>query len=97
VAIIATHWFIRRVSFADTFAITELLLLDTEDLIHKAAGWMLREVASRDRPEAEAFLRRHEERHSHRAEHETRDKNDRKVKHGRHCDRSGLGALIVPQ
>jgi 3-methyladenine DNA glycosylase AlkD len=59
VAIIATHRLIRRGSFADTFAITELLLGDTEDLIHKAAGWMLREVANRSRPEAEAFLRRH--------------------------------------
>lgn len=59
VAIIATHWLIRRGSFADTFAITELLLGDDQDLIHKAAGWMLREVANRNRPEAEAFLRRH--------------------------------------
>jgi 3-methyladenine DNA glycosylase AlkD len=59
VAIIATFWFIRRGQFADTLAIAEILLDDREDLIHKAAGWMLREVGNRDRALAEAFVRRH--------------------------------------
>ena len=59
VAIMATLRFIRRRDFADTLAICELLLDDDEDLIHKAAGWMLREVGNRDRAAAEAFLRRH--------------------------------------
>jgi len=59
VAIIATAWFIKRSSFDDTLAIAELLLDDHEDLIHKAAGWMLREVGNRDRVVAERFLRRH--------------------------------------
>lgn len=59
VAIVATHWFIKRNSYADTLAIAEILLGDEEDLIHKATGWMLREVANRNRPKAEAFLRRH--------------------------------------
>jgi 3-methyladenine DNA glycosylase AlkD len=59
VAIIATLWFIRRGSFGDTLRIAELLLDDAEDLIHKAAGWMLREVGNRDAAAAERFLRRH--------------------------------------
>jgi 3-methyladenine DNA glycosylase AlkD len=59
VAIIATFWFIRRGSFDDTIAIAKLLLDDREDLIHKATGWMLREVGNRDRAVAERFLRRH--------------------------------------
>ena len=59
VAIIATHRFIRQEFYADTFAIAEILLDDPEDLIHKAVGWMLREVANRDQRGAEAFLRRH--------------------------------------
>jgi 3-methyladenine DNA glycosylase AlkD len=59
VAMIATFWFIRRGEFDDTLALAEILLGDREDLIHKATGWMLREVANRDRAVAEAFVRRH--------------------------------------
>jgi 3-methyladenine DNA glycosylase AlkD len=59
VAIIATFWFIRRGSFDDTLRIAELLLDDDEDLIHKATGWMLREVGNRDPATAARFLRRH--------------------------------------
>ena len=59
VAIIATLWFIRRGSFHETLAIAELLLDDREDLIHKAAGWMLREVGNRDPAVAARFLSRH--------------------------------------
>jgi 3-methyladenine DNA glycosylase AlkD len=62
VAIIATFWFIKRGSFADTLRIAELLLDDDEDLIHKAAGWMLREVNNRDAATMALFLRRHCER-----------------------------------
>jgi 3-methyladenine DNA glycosylase AlkD len=59
IAIVATHHFIRRGQFADTLRIAERLLADREDLIHKATGWMLREVAKRDARVVEAFLRRH--------------------------------------
>ena len=59
IAIIATFWFIRRGAFTDTLRIAELLLDDEQDLIHKAAGWMLREVGNRDAAAAEGFLRRH--------------------------------------
>jgi len=57
VAIIATFWLIKKGSFED--AIAEQLLADREDLIHKATGWMLREIGNRDRAVAERFLRRH--------------------------------------
>jgi 3-methyladenine DNA glycosylase AlkD len=59
VAIMATFWFLRHGQFDDTLALAELLLDDREDLIHKAVGWMLREVGNRDRAAAEAFVRRH--------------------------------------
>jgi 3-methyladenine DNA glycosylase AlkD len=59
VALLATFAFIKRGSFDDTLALAEILLDDREDLIHKAAGWMLREVGNRDRALAETFLRRH--------------------------------------
>jgi 3-methyladenine DNA glycosylase AlkD len=59
ISIIATHYFIRQDDFADTLRIAECLLTDREDLIHKAVGWMLREVGKRDQQSLEAFLRRH--------------------------------------
>jgi 3-methyladenine DNA glycosylase AlkD len=59
ISIVATHYFIRQGEFADTLRIAKLLLGDKEDLIHKAVGWMLREVGKRDQPTLEKFLRRH--------------------------------------
>lgn len=60
IAIVATYYFIKRGESDETLAIAELLLGDEQDLIHKAAGWMLREVGKRVSQEAEeAFLRRH--------------------------------------
>jgi len=57
IAIVATHAFIRRHDFGFTFKIARLLLADEQDLIHKAAGWMLREVGKRDPAALERFLR----------------------------------------
>jgi 3-methyladenine DNA glycosylase AlkD len=59
IAIIATFHFIRRNEFTDTLALSEALLGDTHDLIHKAVGWMLREVGKRDMATEERFLLRH--------------------------------------
>jgi len=56
IAIIATLHFIRQRDFADTLAIAELLLGDKHDLIHKATGWMLREVGKRDEAVLRGFL-----------------------------------------
>jgi 3-methyladenine DNA glycosylase AlkD len=59
IAIVATQYFIRLNDFDDTLKIAKVLLGDQEDLIHKAAGWMLREVGQRDQPTLEAFLKDH--------------------------------------
>ncbi len=56
IAIIATFYFIKRQQFDDTFALARLLLTHKHDLIHKAVGWMLREVGKKDRTALESFL-----------------------------------------
>lgn len=58
-AILATFHFIKRDRFDETIRIAETLLADKEDLIHKAVGWMLREVGKRDLQQEEAFLQAH--------------------------------------
>jgi 3-methyladenine DNA glycosylase AlkD len=59
IAIISTRRWIKEGRFEPTLRIARMLLEDPHDLIHKATGWMLREVADRDRAVAEAFLREH--------------------------------------
>ncbi|NMW18415.1 MAG: DNA alkylation repair protein [Chlorobiaceae bacterium] len=59
IAITATFHFIRQGEFNDTIALSEILLQDKEELLHKAAGWMLREVGKRDMAMLESFLLKH--------------------------------------
>jgi len=59
IAMVATLHFIRRGDFDDTLLLAEHLLHDREDLMHKATGWMLREVGKRDQARLEAFLDQH--------------------------------------
>lgn len=59
IAMIATFYFTRQRDFADALQLAELLLPDKHDLIHKAVGWMLREIGNRDLAAEEAFLQVH--------------------------------------
>ena len=59
IAIVTTWQFIRNNDFKETLALAEKTLLDKEDLIHKANGWMLREVGKRDFATLDNFLRKH--------------------------------------
>jgi 3-methyladenine DNA glycosylase AlkD len=58
IAIIATFYFIKRNDFDDALKISEQLLPDSRDLIHKAVGWMLREIGKRDQKTEELFLKK---------------------------------------
>jgi 3-methyladenine DNA glycosylase AlkD len=59
IGILATLTFIRADDFPDTLKLTEQLLGDEHDLMHKACGWMLREVGKRNQSVLEGFLRQH--------------------------------------
>jgi 3-methyladenine DNA glycosylase AlkD len=59
IAIVSTFYFIKRNEFRPTLKIAALLLGDSQDLIHKATGWMLREVGKRDRTTLDRFLKKH--------------------------------------
>jgi 3-methyladenine DNA glycosylase AlkD len=59
IAIVATFAFIRAGKFADTFRLARLLMRDSHDLMHKAVGWMLREVGKRDVVALTTFLNTH--------------------------------------
>jgi 3-methyladenine DNA glycosylase AlkD len=59
IGIIATGHFIRLGDYTDTLRIAARLLDDPADLIHKATGWMLREIGKRNQPVLESFLRAH--------------------------------------
>ncbi len=59
IAIISTFYYIRHHQFEDTLKISKILLADSEDLIHKAVGWMLREVGKKSPSGLKAFLTKH--------------------------------------
>lgn len=59
IAIISTAAFINKNDFKDTLRISEILLNDDHDLIHKAVGWMLREVGKKDQSVEEKFLKKY--------------------------------------
>ncbi len=59
VAIIATQHFIKHGKFKESLYISQILLNDEHDLIHKAVGWMLREVGKKNMIEEEKFLKKH--------------------------------------
>ncbi|MBI2356824.1 DNA alkylation repair protein [Candidatus Dojkabacteria bacterium] len=58
-AILATATFIKNGEFEDTLGIAEILLNHPHDLIHKAVGWMLREVGKKDIKTLYSFLEKH--------------------------------------
>ena len=59
IAIVATHYFIRQKDFDTTLSLAAALLGDRHDLIHKATGWMLREVGKQDEAVLRGFLDAH--------------------------------------
>lgn len=59
IAVITTLHFVRNNDFDDTLKLSELLLDHEHDLIHKAVGWMLREVGNRDFDVEYFFLKTH--------------------------------------
>ncbi|MET0065221.1 MAG: DNA alkylation repair protein [Candidatus Thiodiazotropha sp.] len=59
ISVLACFSFIRAGQYDDILALSEQLLTDSHELIHKAVGWMLREVGKRDPESAGQFLRRH--------------------------------------
>ena len=59
IAIISTFHFIKNDQYQVTLEIAKILLTDPEDLIHKAVGWMLREIGKRDMAAEERFLKKH--------------------------------------
>ena len=59
IAILSTFHFIENNQFEETIKIAEILLLDRHDLMHKAVGWMLREIGKRNQKAEEEFLLRH--------------------------------------
>jgi 3-methyladenine DNA glycosylase AlkD len=57
ISILSTAPFIKKRMYGETLSIAEILLNDEEDLIHKAVGWMLREVGKRNQEVLELFLK----------------------------------------
>jgi 3-methyladenine DNA glycosylase AlkD len=58
IAVLATFAFVREKQFEELLRLAEILLNDEHDLIHKAVGWMLREVGKRDKETERVFLKK---------------------------------------
>ncbi|MFA6445995.1 MAG: DNA alkylation repair protein [Candidatus Paceibacterota bacterium] len=56
IAILSTFLFIKRNDFSDSFHLVDILIGDCHDLIHKACGWMLREIGKRNKKELVRYL-----------------------------------------
>jgi 3-methyladenine DNA glycosylase AlkD len=59
IAILSTFHFIKHNNYSETLKISKILLTDEQDLIHKAVGWMLREIGKRHIFTQETFLKKH--------------------------------------
>lgn len=59
IAIMSTFHFVKHHEFSETLKIAKILLFDRQDLIHKAIGWMLREIGKRHLKTEERFLKVH--------------------------------------
>ena len=59
ISIISTMTFIKNNQFEDAIKISEILIKDEHDLIHKAVGWMLREIGKKDEVKLKEFLNKH--------------------------------------
>ena len=59
IAILSTFHFIKHDNYSETLKISKILLPDEQDLIHKAVGWMLREIGNRDIFTLETFLKKY--------------------------------------
>ena len=59
ISIMSTFYFVRNGQFCDTINIANILICDKEDLIHKAVGWMLREVGKRNMKIEKDFIKKH--------------------------------------
>ena len=59
IAVLSTFTFIKNNNFVDSLKIAEILINDKHDLIHKAVGWMLREVGKKDLKTEEGFLKKY--------------------------------------
>jgi len=58
IAIVSTYTFIKSGEYQDTLKIAKILMNDMHDLIHKAVGWMLRELGKRSADTEKAFLKK---------------------------------------
>lgn len=59
IAVVSTFYFIKNGMFKDSLSIAKILLHDEYDLIHKAVGWMLREIGKKSLQAEERFLKKH--------------------------------------